>query len=143
MEKQEKVKALLLDGYKCSQAVLEAFAEDLGLSSDIARKISLGLAAGSGAGGECGAVSVAYLVNGMAHGFSHPGDPERFRVVMRKNIEFLEKFKELHGWINCHELIGVNILTEEGKKYVKDNDIQNKICTKLVEDSVQILQELI
>jgi C_GCAxxG_C_C family probable redox protein len=143
MEKQEKARALFHDGYRCSQAVLEAFAEDLGLSSEIARKISLGLAAGSGAGGECGAVSAAYLVNGMAHGFSHPGDPERFRVVMQKNTEFLEKFKELHGRINCHELIGVNLMSAEGKQYFNDNDIKNTVCTKLVEDSVQILQELI
>lgn len=115
MEKHEKATGLFLDGYRCSQAVFGAFAEELGVNTDIARKISIGLALGSGAGGECGAVSAAYLVIGLAHGFSHPGDPEQFQSVIRNNIYVLEKFKTLHGGINCHDLIGVDLMSEEGK----------------------------
>jgi C_GCAxxG_C_C family probable redox protein len=142
MEKHEQAIALFQEGFRCSQAVLEVFAEELGVDPNIARKVSLGLTAGSGAGGECGAVAAAYLVNGLKYGFSHPGDPEKFKTVMMKNVQFLEKFKTLHGKINCRELIGVDLFTEEGKKYFQENDIKTKVCTKFVEDTVKILQEI-
>jgi C_GCAxxG_C_C family probable redox protein len=142
MEKYEQAATLFSDGFRCSQAVFEVFAEELGIYPNTARKISIGLAAGSGAKGECGAVSAAYLVNGLIHGFSHPGDPEQFKIVMMKNIQFLEKFRAIHGKINCQELIGVDLFTDEGKKYFQENDIKTKLCTKFVEDSVKILQEI-
>ena len=142
MEKHEQAAALFLEGFRCSQAVFEVFAEESGIDPGIARKVSIGLAAGSGAKGECGAVSAAYLVNGLIHGFSHSGDPEKFKTVMMKNVQFLEKFRALHGNINCHDLIGVDLFTEEGKKYFQENAIKTKVCTKFVEDSVKILQEI-
>jgi C_GCAxxG_C_C family probable redox protein len=142
MEKYEQAAALFHEGFRCSQAVLEVFAEELGIDPDIARKVSLGLAAGSGAGGECGAVAAAYLVNGLKNGFSHPGDPEKFKTVMMKNVQFLENFKALHGKINCQDLISLDLFTEEGKKYFQENDIKTKICTKFVEDSVKILEKI-
>jgi C_GCAxxG_C_C family probable redox protein len=141
MKKHEQATALFLNGLRCSQAVFEVFAEGLGIDPNIARKISIGLAAGSGAGGECGAVAAAYLVNGLIHGSSHP-DPEKLKTVMMKNIQFIGKFRERHGNINCRDLIGVDLFTEEGKKYFQENEIQTKVCTKFVEDAVKILQEI-
>ncbi|MFH0784687.1 MAG: C-GCAxxG-C-C family protein [Pseudomonadota bacterium] len=141
MEKQEMAVAQFFGGYRCSQAVLEAFAPELGLDVDVARKISLGLAGGAGCGGECGAVEAAYLVNGLRFGFTHPGDSERFKKVIGKNGEFAARFKELHRSLNCQELIGVNLFTEEGFRNFQENDLKTKICAHLVGDAVKILEE--
>ncbi|MCP4745538.1 MAG: C_GCAxxG_C_C family protein [Desulfobacteraceae bacterium] len=96
-----------MDGYYCSQAVLDVFAPDFDLNPDLDKKISIALAGGSGNGAECGAVSAAYLVIGLKYGFSHPGDPE--------------KFKLLHDHIDCPELICLEIFSQEGQQEFKKN----------------------
>jgi C_GCAxxG_C_C family probable redox protein len=142
MEKHEQAKTLFLQGFRCSQAVIEAFKDETGIDPDILRKVSIGLAAGSGAGGECGAVAAAYLVNGLIHGSSNPGDPEKFNKVMAKNIQFIERFKALYGNINCRDLINVDLFTDEGKKFFSANNIRTTCCIKYVEDAVKILHEI-
>ncbi len=142
MEKPELAVAQFFNGFRCSQAVLEVFAAEVGLDVDLARKISIGLAGGAGCDGECGAVEAAYLVNGLRFGFSHPGDSERFRKVIEKNVEFAARFKKLHVSLNCRELIGVNPFTEEGLRFFQENDLKTKICLHLVGDAVRILEEI-
>lgn len=142
MEKHEQASALFMGGLRCSQAVFEVFANDFNIDPDIARKVSIGLAGGSGAGGECGAVAAAYLVNGLIHGFSQPGEPDKFRMIMMKNQQFLDKFKAFHGKINCKDLINLDFFTEEGRKHFIENNVKEKKCKNFVEDAVKILQEI-
>ncbi len=52
----------------CSQAVLETYAEEMGLSVENARKVASAFAGGMGMGAECGAVTGALMVIGMKHG---------------------------------------------------------------------------
>lgn len=142
MEKQEEAVQLFMSGFRCSQAVLEVFAAEAGLGIDMARRISIGLAGGAGCAGECGAVEAAYLVNGLRFGFSHPGDSGQFRVVIGKNSEFADRFRELHASLLCRELIGVDPFTEEGMQTFQEKDLKNTICARLVSDAVMILQEI-
>jgi C_GCAxxG_C_C family probable redox protein len=141
MGKQEEAVDLFMNGYRCSQAVLEVFAAESGLDVDLARRISIGLAGGAGCGGECGAVEAAWLVNGLRYGFSHPGDSERFRVVIAKNGEFSRHFRKIHGSLHCRELIGVDPFTEEGMQSFQENDLKAKVCSRLVRDAVMILEK--
>jgi len=117
MKRNERAVELFLNGYRCSQAVLDVFAEDLGLDAENARKISIGLAGGAGTGGPCGAVSAAYLVNGLAHGFGEPGEPEKFWPIIHRNVEFDRRFREINRATGCRELLGVDLMVEEGKAY--------------------------
>lgn len=142
MEKQEFAMSQFLDGYRCSQAVLESFAEESGLDPDLARRISIGLAGGAGCGGKCGAVEAAYLVNGLRYGYAHPGDPEKFKKVIDKNIEFTRRFQEMHTGVNCRDLIGVDLFSEEGYRYFQENNVKSKTCVHFVKDAVRILQEI-
>jgi C_GCAxxG_C_C family probable redox protein len=142
MKKQEEAVQRFMNGFRCSQAVLEVFAAEAGLEIDMARRISIGLAGGAGCAGECGAVEAAYLVNGLRFGFSHPGDSEQFRVVIGKNSEFADRFKELHASLLCRELIGVDPFSEEGMRTFQEKDMKNTICSRLVSDAVMILEEI-
>lgn len=142
MERQEFAITQFMNGFRCSQAVIEAFAEELDISPELARRISIGLAAGAGCGGECGAVEAAYLVNGLRWGFAEPGEPEKFRKVIGKNIEFADRFRSMHPSLNCRELLGVNIFSEEGMRHFQENELKTKICAHLVGDAVKILQEI-
>ena len=47
-EKAAAAKALFMEGYNCSQAVVGAWAEDIGLDSETAYKIASGFGGGIG-----------------------------------------------------------------------------------------------
>ena len=130
------------NGFRCSQAVLEPFAASYGLDGDLARRLSIGFAGGAGCGGVCGAVAAAYLVNSLRFGFSHSGDSERFQAVIAKNREFAERFRAVHGSLNCHDLIGVDPFSEEGFQYFQEKGLKKTICTPAVRDAVRILEAL-
>ena len=130
-------------GYRCSQAVLSVFAGDYGMDEELARKISLPLAGGSGVGGECGAVSGAYLVLGLKYGFAHQGDPEGFQKIMTKIKAFVERFKSLHKETDCSRLINLDIFSEKGYKTFVENNVKTVFCTRFVGDAVKILEEIL
>ncbi len=140
----EKISAVtqFLKGYKCSQVVLEAFCNEFDLNPDIARKITIPLAGGSGIGGLCGAVSGALLVIGLKYGFTNPGDPVKTRIVIEKNREFVEKFKAIHSEINCNKLINLDVFSEKGAQEFVENNIKEIVCSKFVGDAVEILNEI-
>lgn len=142
MKRHEIAINQFMEGYRCSQAVLDAYVDDFNFDSNLAKKISLALAGGSGIGGECGAVSGAYLVIGLKYGFTHPDDPERFMMIIDKNRSFVEKFKALHKNINCPDLLGIDVLDEEGHKQFVDNNMKEKVCTQFVGSAIKILDEI-
>ncbi len=95
----EKAETLFRSGCNCSQAVFTAFADELGLSEDLAQRISCGLGGGVGRMREvCGAVSAAALVLGMRHG---PDKMAAYPAIQ----DFCAKFKAETGSIVCRELL--------------------------------------
>lgn len=142
MDRSERVIYDFLDGYRCSQAVLAAYAPDFDVDVDLARRISIALAGGSGAGGACGAVSGAYLVLGLKYGFAHPGDHERLGAVIDKAKTFSEKFKALHGELTCPGLIGLDVFSKEGFQTFTENQVKETRCARFVGDAVTILEEM-
>lgn len=143
MEKHDMAIQQFMDGYRCSQAVLSVYASEFGIDKGLANKISISLAGGSGVGGECGAVSGAYLVIGLKYGFSHPGGHDEFGFVMGKTQYFLERFKSIHGEINCPELIGLDVFSETGYQEFVENNIKQNVCTGFVRSAIEILEEMI
>jgi C_GCAxxG_C_C family probable redox protein len=143
MEKHEIAVKDFMEGYRCSQAVVAAYAESVELDIDLARKISLPLAGGSAVGGECGAVSGAYVVIGLKHGFAHPGDPGGVAMLFKKIGVFVEKFKSLHGEIDCHKLLKLDVFSEEGQRIFSENKIKANKCAHFVSDAVKILEEIL
>jgi len=142
MNRSEKAVAQFLEGFRCSQAVLSVYAQRYDMDIDLARKISLGLAAGSGNGGECGAVSGAYLAIGLKYGFSHPGDPQALNKMFDQIQRFTDRFKTLHKEINCPQLIGLDIFSTRGHQKFVDDDLKNTRCVGFVRDAVLILEEI-
>lgn len=143
MKRHEIAENQFMEGYRCSQAVMGAFAEAFNMDHDLAHRISLALAGGSGVGGECGAVSGAYLVIGLKYGFAHPGDMDRFQVIIDKNLAFVEKFKAIHGNIDCPKLINLNLFSVEGHQKFVENNIKETTCKQFVGDAVKILEHVL
>ena len=64
MEKKE-IAELFMKGIDCSQVVVGAFAEELGITTEEAYKMSAAFGGGMGLGETCGAVVGAMIVLGL------------------------------------------------------------------------------
>jgi len=145
MSKIEKTLETFSKGFNCSQAVFSNYAEDFNLNRNTALLIASGLGGGIGRTGRiCGAVSGAILILGLKYGFFKEEDVDIGKErVYAKVKEFIKNFEEIHGSINCVDLLGVDLGTEEGLKKAKEEKLFSTICPKYIETACKILEELI
>jgi C_GCAxxG_C_C family probable redox protein len=124
-------------GFSCSQAVLAAISEPLGLDRE---------AFGGGMarmGLTCGAVTGAMLAIGLKHGRTRPEDEEAKEKTYRLVHDFLRRFQDRHGSIVCRELIGVDLSSPEGHKLGAERGVFENLCPRFVADAVEILEQIL
>ena len=103
-------------GFNCAQSVFTACAEDVGLSEEMALKLSAGFGAGVGRmRGMCGAFSGLTLVAGYCKG-NLTGVPEDKEIVFSLVRELAEAFKQEFGTLTCRELLHLDEQTQEGAR---------------------------
>ena len=136
MSKVKKTVKYFEDGYNCSQAILAAYSQDLGLPLDRAFKIASGFGGGMRIDGTCGAVTGAFMVLGLkfAHGKDKPYD---------KIIAFAETFRRKNKSTNCQALIGCDIRTKEGMEKATNKGLFRSVCSQLVKDAAEILETML
>jgi C_GCAxxG_C_C family probable redox protein len=144
MNKTEYAVATFNDGFNCAQAVLSAFAPELGLNRETALKIASGLGAGLGYQGKtCGAILGAYMVISLRTGSSMPNDELSKEITYNKTREFDKQFMKTHHSLLCKELLNTDLSTEEGYSYAVDNGLFENSCQTFVKDAVILLEQII
>ena len=142
--KADMAERLFVDGFSCAQSVMAAFCEGYDMDMATGLKTSCGLGGGCGLGELCGVISGGTLVVGLKYGQYDLEDNVSKANCREKRDEFVGKFTEKHGSATCRDLLGFDILTEEGEeKYV--NLFKNRAaapCVKYVKDAAQILVDL-
>lgn len=129
-------------GYNCSQSVLGAFAEDLGMDVDTALRISCSFGGGMGRLREvCGAVSGMLMVCGLSTGYATPETGVLKATHYKLVQELAEIFRERHGSIVCRELLGgtasnVPIPSARTAEYYR-----MRPCERLIGSAADILEE--
>ncbi len=118
-------------GCNCAQAILLAFAEDVGLCPDEIGNLALCFGGGMACGSICGALTGAMMVLGMAQKASCPPAPEEKAAAMAKNRELIAVFTALYGTNLCKELLSL----PEGK--------DKKICPGLIGEAAEILEKML
>ena len=142
-EHSKLAKDLFKKGYNCSQSVVLAFCDDIGLDSETALKISSSFGGGMGRLREvCGAVSGMFIVLGMLDGYSDPLD----RTAKTEHYKLIQsiamKFKNENKSFICRELLGISddrqshIPEERNEEYYK-----KRPCAELVEYAAILLDE--
>jgi len=109
---------------------------------------SLKLATGFGAGmammqKTCGAVTGAYMAIGAKYGRINPDDSDARDKTYSLIETFNQRFIEMHGSLNCKELLGVDLKTPEGAEEAEQGAYFEKKCGKYVDDAAAILNELL
>ena len=144
MDKVQKAIDYFKEGFSCSQAVLAAFCEPLGLDRTTALKISQSFGGGMAHMGEtCGAVTGALMVIGLKHGRTRADDDRAKEKTYELVQELVEKFRSEHGSIVCKELLGYDISKDEELKDAQEKQLFDELCPKLVQTSAKILKDLL
>ena len=131
------------EGIDCSMMVLAEFADDLGITKDEAYRTASCFGSGMLLGSVCGAVTGAFIVIGMKHGNYGLNDLAQKGIVLSKRDEFVKRFGEEHGSVNCPELLGADLRDMEQRQYAHDNHIIDTECPKFCRTAVRILNDIL
>ena len=144
-EKSVKARQLFLKGYNCSQSVIGAFCDDLGFDFNTAMRLSSSFGGGMGGLREvCGALSGAFMVIGLKHGYSTPDNPNDKAELYKKVKLVAAAFKEKHGTIICRELLEAQKLTVSSEPSLRtEKYYKERPCAVFVESAVEILEEFL
>lgn len=139
----DEARALFEQGFNCAQSVLVACSEPYGLDPETALRVAAGFGGGMGSMGEtCGAVTGAFMVIGLKLGATGPKNARARERVIGKVRAFAERFRERCDHVLCRDLIGCDLITEEGRQKARDTGITESLCPKLVH-AADILAEVL
>lgn len=142
-DKARKAEELFLQGYNCSQSVLGAFTDELGLDRETAFRLSSSFGGGMGRLREvCGAVSAMFMIAGLKDGYSDPKDREAKAEHYKRIQKLAEKFREENGSIVCRELLGLPDGPDSPIPEARTQGYYKKRpCVELVKSAARILQD--
>jgi len=127
---------LFKSGFFCAESVLQALAESQGIQSDLIPRIATGFCSGiSRTGGICGAVSGAIMGINLVAGRNSPTDSIEVSYTLTQ--ELISRFEMQYGSINCRQLIGCDLATDEGQRYFMENQLMDQ-CLKYAEGATSI-----
>ena len=143
--KSEIAKEYFKKGYNCSQAVVVAFAEDLGVDAETLIKLSSSFGGGMGRLREvCGAVSGMFMVAGLKYGYSSPDAKEEKSEHYARIQELAESFTKQNGSIICRQLLGLEVKAEAPVPEERtEKYYEVRPCAELVADAAEIMEEYI
>jgi C_GCAxxG_C_C family probable redox protein len=145
MTRKEKAAEMFNVSHNCAQSVLTSFSDRTGLSEDLSCRIACAFGAGGGRKQyQCGAVSGALLALSMLHGRGLNDDSSVQDKAYALTRDFLERFEEKHGTIECRKLLdGTDLLTPEGQERFKKENMKKDRCACFVNDAVEILEQIL
>ncbi len=144
MSRIEKAVVCFREGFVCSQAVLAAYGEQLGLDTGTALKIADGFGGGMARMGEtCGAVTGTFMVIGLKNGGASIEDAQAHETTYGLINEFVRRFRSRNRSIICRELLGCDISTPGGLKSARQQNLFTTICPRYVRDAAEIIEEIL
>ncbi len=132
-----------LKSKNCSQAILETYAPAMGMSVELARRVSAALAGGMGMGAQCGAVTGALLVIGLKYGKTQDTDQKADQETFRRVEEFVKEFKARNKYLECSQLLGIDMSSSEGVQEAAQKGLFTKQCPKYLRSATEILDKIL
>ena len=140
---EEEVDRLFKEGFDCSQIVLAAVSDRLGMTKEQAYAVASCFGIGMAQGGTCGAASGAVMAIGLRYGNVRPGDMRTKSEVFAKRDEFIRRFEEMNGHIKCPDLLGRRVDTFDELMLLGATTDLFKDCRRYCVNAVKILEEML
>jgi C_GCAxxG_C_C family probable redox protein len=132
-------------GLSCSQAILTAFGENLGIDQKSAKMLGRPWAGGIGhLALTCGYLTGAVLV--LAKVYDNKDEKQARQDIDTAVRELFRHFEERRGTLLCKDLLGANMTTEAGIDRILEEDLVAKHCHGpggIGQDVAEILEGLI
>ncbi len=140
-DKAEYSVELWIQGYSCSECVVMAFADELGLDPDMAARISSGFGFSAGLGREktCGVVTGAIMVIGLKYGAGLKGEQYARDTCILVVQEFFTRFIARRTSVLCKK---IHMTYGQGSEKVRHLRGEKAFCAKVTKDAVEILEEM-
>ncbi|HQC54918.1 MAG TPA: C-GCAxxG-C-C family protein [Clostridia bacterium] len=145
MTAKEKAMKNFRDGYNCSQSVVLAFSDKLGIDDKTLLKLSSSFGGGMGRLREvCGAVTGMFIVVGFLYGYNDPNDKQAKANHYELIQQLAKEFKDANHSIICRDLLGLGegpdnpIPSERTKQYYAERP-----CEELVGHAAEIVEKYI
>jgi len=131
-------------GYVCSESVLLATCEEFEIEVDdkIIPRVANLFAGGIGnTGAVCGAVSGAIMAMGLI--VDRGETMEDALATLGVAQEFRRRFEAEMETINCRELTGLDLSTQEGIQQLMTSDVAQTVCFPAVGTAYRLVVELL
>ena len=130
------------EGFDCSQVVLAAVSDKLGITKEQAYAVASCFGIGMAQGETCGAATGAMMALGIRYGNTEPNDMRCKAELFAKRDEFIRRFREMNGKVACPDLLGRRVETFEelitlGATGLYDN------CPRYCVNAMKILEEML
>ena len=151
MKKYDENKAklageLFMQGYNCSQSVIAAWADEIGLDRQTALLVSSGFGGGMGRLREvCGAVSGAFMVLSYKFGSTDVSDGKAKAALYATIQAFASRFKQENRFdsIVCRDMLGLSGASAPTPAERTAEYYKKRPCRELIELSSGLLGEFI
>lgn len=134
--KGEQAIAYHKQGYNCAQAVIMAFAPEMGVTEGQASRMGQALGGGVGQMREvCGAITGAAVVLGMLRGMERAPTPEEKKAFYQRMRDLGEAFEAKHETSLCMRLLGLK---------TRDDPMpapEDRPCDQLIYDMAMMLKD--
>lgn len=138
-----EVTNLSQQGFNCAQIVLDCVSKEIGIDSQLARKLGSCFGGGMSCGEVCGAVTGALMAIGLRYGSCLPNTPDVKRQCTERHLEFRKKFLEEYDSLLCRDLLGYDISNPEETKIVMEKGLFLSFCSGVVEYSIEVLKGIL
>ena len=132
MIEESMIREKFIKGYDCSQVVLSYFAERLGITEEMANKVSACFGGGMMHGDTCGAFTGAIMAVGLKYGHWD------VNTLLRQKEEMMNKYAEF-----SKELLGYDVSLPEQLEEALSSGRMLDFCPKVVESVIEILEEIL
>ncbi len=89
----------------------------------------------------CGAVVGGLMCIGIKHGREEPAQSDAEGYALTQ--QFLRRFRDEMGSIQCRELTGIDLSTDEGLKTFRSSDVPLRVCLPAVGLAYSLVLELV
>jgi C_GCAxxG_C_C family probable redox protein len=140
----EQAVAFYQQGYTCAQSILASFTGRYGFPQGLAFKLGEPFGAGMSCTNDmCGCMSGAIMVLGLQYGSTLSNDDVARSYTYQRVQELIRRFKEIHGSIQCPDLLGYYLSDPPQLQAVWEKGLFNQLCPILVRDAAQILADML
>lgn len=128
----------------CSQAIVSAFQNLLGLNDILALKAATGFAGGIARQGlTCGALTGGIMILGIKYGCSNLEDYDSFKKILPFVERLCSIFKEEFGSVNCRDITGMNLMDSKQMEEFYVSGRHDRECAVVVGKTARMTAALL